>query len=128
MQAYLRSPFVAQIFVYGDSLQSCLVAVVVPDAQYLQDWAPKHGVAGTALEQWVLDPAVKKAILEDMTRTGKAEKVGLRGTTASGSPFKPISLAVEAPLAAINTYPKASLLVVDFQCLSPFLKLPIHGS
>lgn len=38
---YTQSPFVMQNFVYGDSLQSCLVGVVVPDPEYLLPWAEK---------------------------------------------------------------------------------------
>ena len=36
---YGRCKFVAQCFVYGDSLQSSLVAVVVPDEENLREWA-----------------------------------------------------------------------------------------
>ena len=32
---YARSPFIAQAFVWGSSLRSQLVALVVPDAEYL---------------------------------------------------------------------------------------------
>lgn len=42
--AYLKCPFVSQIFVYGDSLQSCLVAVVVPDPEHVRVWAAGAGV------------------------------------------------------------------------------------
>ncbi|CAK4212432.1 unnamed protein product [Aphanomyces euteiches] len=38
---YIKSPFIAQIFLYGDSYQSCLVAIVVPDPEIVQDWAAK---------------------------------------------------------------------------------------
>lgn len=36
---YTRSPFVAQCYVYGDSLKAQLVAIVVPDAEVLMPWA-----------------------------------------------------------------------------------------
>jgi AMP-binding enzyme C-terminal domain len=36
---YVRSPFVAQSFVFGDSLRHQLVAVVVPDPDHLLPWA-----------------------------------------------------------------------------------------
>lgn len=35
----LRCPLLAQLFVYGDSLQSYLVAVAVPDAEEVAAWA-----------------------------------------------------------------------------------------
>ena len=34
-QAYMKSNYIAQIFVYGDSLNSFLVAVVFPDKEYI---------------------------------------------------------------------------------------------
>ena len=36
--AYGQSLFVAQIFVYGDSSRSYLVAIVVPEIDYLTTW------------------------------------------------------------------------------------------
>ena len=35
---YVQCPYVAQIHVHGDSLQSYLVAVVVPDFDVLKNW------------------------------------------------------------------------------------------
>ena len=39
-----RSPFVAQAFVYGDSLRSQLVSVVVADHETLLPWAAERGL------------------------------------------------------------------------------------
>ena len=36
---YLRANGVAEVFVHGDSLQSCCVAVVVPDKEYVFKWS-----------------------------------------------------------------------------------------
>lgn len=36
---YVRSLFVAQSFVFGDSLRDKLVAIVVPDPDHLLPWA-----------------------------------------------------------------------------------------
>lgn len=41
---YSRSPFVAQIFVYGDSLQMSLVAVVVPNKQTVTQFAIDNNI------------------------------------------------------------------------------------
>lgn len=38
---YLKSPYIKQIFVHGDSLQSCLVAVVVPEYETVAEWAAR---------------------------------------------------------------------------------------
>ena len=44
---YSKSTFVAQIFVYGESLKSCLVAVVVPEVTVLTLWCRKNNIRGT---------------------------------------------------------------------------------
>lgn len=36
---YTRSPYVAQCYLYGDSLKSSCVALVVPDEEVLVGWA-----------------------------------------------------------------------------------------
>uniref|UniRef100_A0AAX7STQ8 Arachidonate--CoA ligase n=1 Tax=Astatotilapia calliptera TaxID=8154 RepID=A0AAX7STQ8_ASTCA len=73
---YMRSDAVAQVFVHGDSLQACLVAVVVPDPDFLSDWTRRTlGLQGNYLElcgRAVMDSEIKAAILEDMLRLGKA--------------------------------------------------------
>uniref|UniRef100_A0AAX7T0W7 Long-chain-fatty-acid--CoA ligase n=1 Tax=Astatotilapia calliptera TaxID=8154 RepID=A0AAX7T0W7_ASTCA len=69
---YMRSDAVAQVFVHGDSLQACLVAVVVPDPDFLSDWTRRTlGLQGNYLELCGR-AEVKAAILEDMLRLGKA--------------------------------------------------------
>jgi len=35
-QAYLKSPYIYQIFVYGDSLHDVLVAIIIPDKAMVQ--------------------------------------------------------------------------------------------
>nr|XP_028586114.1 long-chain-fatty-acid--CoA ligase 5 [Podarcis muralis]XP_028586115.1 long-chain-fatty-acid--CoA ligase 5 [Podarcis muralis]XP_028586116.1 long-chain-fatty-acid--CoA ligase 5 [Podarcis muralis] len=67
---YLRSAPVAQVFVHGDSLQSFLVSVVVPDPETLPEFAAKLGVKGS-FEELCKNTVVKKAILSDITRLGK---------------------------------------------------------
>uniref|UniRef100_A0A3P9JHW2 Long-chain-fatty-acid--CoA ligase n=1 Tax=Oryzias latipes TaxID=8090 RepID=A0A3P9JHW2_ORYLA len=68
---YTRSDAVAQLFVHGDSLQACLVAVVVPDPEFLSGWAErKLGLQGS-YKELCINEKVKAAILEDMIRLGK---------------------------------------------------------
>uniref|UniRef100_A0A8C7Y823 Long-chain-fatty-acid--CoA ligase n=1 Tax=Oryzias sinensis TaxID=183150 RepID=A0A8C7Y823_9TELE len=68
---YTRSDAVAQLFVHGDSLQACLVAVVVPDPEFLSGWAErKLGLQGS-YKELCGNEKVKAAILEDMIRLGK---------------------------------------------------------
>ncbi|XP_056316857.1 long-chain-fatty-acid--CoA ligase 1a isoform X1 [Danio aesculapii] len=67
---YIRSDPVAQIFVHGDSLQACLVGVVVPDPDFLPGWAKKRGIEGS-FNDMCKSKEVKNAILEDMIQLGK---------------------------------------------------------
>ncbi|XP_068161272.1 long-chain-fatty-acid--CoA ligase 5 [Antennarius striatus] len=67
---YVRSEPVAQVFVHGDSLQSCLVAIVVPDTEVLMGFAKNLGCYGS-VEELCENTDVKKAILSDMTKLGK---------------------------------------------------------
>ncbi|KAM9376917.1 long-chain-fatty-acid--CoA ligase 1-like [Pholidichthys leucotaenia] len=68
---YTRSDAVAQVFVHGDSIQACLVAVVVPDPDFLSNWTQKMlGLKGS-YQELCSRADVKAAILEDMQRVGK---------------------------------------------------------
>uniref|UniRef100_A0A8C8BED2 Arachidonate--CoA ligase n=1 Tax=Otus sunia TaxID=257818 RepID=A0A8C8BED2_9STRI len=67
---YIRSAPVAQVFVHGESLRSFLIGIVVPDPETLPEFAAKLGVKGS-YEDVCKNPAVKKAILEDMIRLGR---------------------------------------------------------
>ncbi|XP_037388872.1 long-chain-fatty-acid--CoA ligase 1a isoform X1 [Pygocentrus nattereri] len=67
---YTQSDPVAQIFVHGDSLQACLVGIVVPDPDFLPGWAKKRGLEGSYTEL-CKSKELKKAILEDIVRLGR---------------------------------------------------------
>ncbi|CAG5136565.1 unnamed protein product [Candidula unifasciata] len=74
----VQSPYVAQIFVHGDSLQACLVGIVVPDPETIPGLASKLGVTGSLAElsekpsKFFFFPLeIKKAILKDLTDLGK---------------------------------------------------------
>jgi len=72
---YARAPSVAQIFVYGSSLEASLVAVVVPDYEVLPTWLPSHvpGVDPQAKPaELVKNRQVEKAIFDELIATGKA--------------------------------------------------------
>lgn len=45
--AYLQSSFVSQLYVYGDSSRSYLVAIIIPDKEYLEFWRLKNGIKGS---------------------------------------------------------------------------------
>ncbi len=85
----MQSQFVQQIFVYGDSHKSVLVAIVVPKPENLITWAQKHTDWAEVKDVEVKDtkslpavlaqicgkPEVKKLILDDMNKEGKAKGV-----------------------------------------------------
>ncbi|KAM6898456.1 long-chain-fatty-acid--CoA ligase 5 isoform 1-T2 [Lycodopsis pacificus] len=66
---YIRSGPVAQVFVHGDSLQSCLIAIVVPDPEVLPALAKSLGCQGS-IEELCKNKEMKRAILSDMTKLG----------------------------------------------------------
>jgi len=67
-----QSAFVAQVFLHGESYKSCLVAFVVPNQPEIENWANKNGIDGKTFEELVEDPRVKKAVLEDVNKLGRA--------------------------------------------------------
>uniref|UniRef100_A0A665X3Z7 Long-chain-fatty-acid--CoA ligase n=1 Tax=Echeneis naucrates TaxID=173247 RepID=A0A665X3Z7_ECHNA len=66
----MRCVPVLQVFVHGDSLQSYLIGIVVPDPEVFVDWAKEQGFVGS-YEELCQNPDVKKAVLEDMKAVGK---------------------------------------------------------
>jgi long-chain acyl-CoA synthetase len=74
---YSRASLIAQVFVHGESVKSCAVAVVVPDPDTLGPWAKQHGIAGSSVADWVKDPRTTSAIESQMTEV--ADKAGLKG-------------------------------------------------
>lgn len=72
---YVRSRFVAQSFVHGESLKSCLVGIVVPDPEELIPACRKElNLTGT-LEELCSNKKVVKMVLDDIVAVGK--KAGL---------------------------------------------------
>jgi long-chain acyl-CoA synthetase len=80
---YSANPIVAQLFVYGDSLRSYLVAVLVPDPVQLANIASKvtgSKIAPTdtaALQLAIGNPKVKQEILGILST--EAKRSGLKG-------------------------------------------------
>lgn len=72
---YLSSPYVSQIFVHGESLQSCLVAVIVPDKENILVLCKDKDISGSWTEI-CRNKALKQIILDDIVSLGK--KAGLK--------------------------------------------------
>ncbi|XP_074098028.1 long-chain-fatty-acid--CoA ligase 5 isoform X1 [Cotesia typhae] len=67
---YIRSQYVHQVFVHGESLKSCVVAIVVPDVDVVKCWALENKIPGT-LSVLCANPDVKKLIHDDMLTWGR---------------------------------------------------------
>lgn len=68
--------YIAQIFIYGDSLQHYVVAVIVPDKPVLEKWAQENGVTGTYQE--ILQNEKTKKLIQDEIK-GKSKEAGFFG-------------------------------------------------
>ncbi|CAL1273035.1 unnamed protein product [Larinioides sclopetarius] len=99
---YMSSQYVSQIFVHGESLQSCLVAVIVPDKEVLTSWCKEKGIEGT-WEEICRNKVVKELILNDITNLGK--KAGLKS-------FEQVK----------DIYVHSGMFTVDNGLLTPTLK------
>jgi len=72
---YIRSPFVAQVWVYGNSFKRYLVCIAVPDVDYLTLWAKQNGYSTTDAKALVNDEKVKQAVFDDLTKVAKDSKL-----------------------------------------------------
>ncbi|CAF2567088.1 unnamed protein product [Rotaria sp. Silwood2] len=68
---YARSRFISQIFVYGDSFESFLVAVVLLNDGYVKQWAKNEGYTVEPTISPELNAKLKQIVLDDMIREGK---------------------------------------------------------
>lgn len=71
------SSFVGQAWVYGNSFESYVVVIIVPDKEVLVNWAKQNGKAGVSYQELVADTQIQKMIFADVIAVGKAAK--LRG-------------------------------------------------
>ncbi|KAK9289045.1 hypothetical protein L1049_017516 [Liquidambar formosana] len=86
---YAKCKFVAQCFVYGDSLNSSLVAIVSVDPDLLKAWAASEGIKYKDLGQLCNDPRARAAVLADMDTIGREAQ--LRGFESA----KAVTLVLE---------------------------------
>ncbi|KAK7111908.1 long-chain-fatty-acid--CoA ligase 5-like isoform X3 [Littorina saxatilis] len=99
----IQSPLVAQMYVHGDSLQSCLVGVVVPDPDVLPNYCSEKLKIDGSFEELCQNPEVNNHLLANLTELGK--KSGLS------------SLEI---VKAIHVYPE--LFSVENGLLTPTFK------
>ena len=73
---YGRSHFISQMFVYGDSMKNCLVAVVVPDENFIRkNWARSRVGDSVSFDEICKRGELKAEILNDMNSKAKEEKL-----------------------------------------------------
>lgn len=60
---------------YGNSFESCLVAVGNPNEQALKKWAGNNGIDGQDFAALCANPEAKKYILGELTKLAKEKKV-----------------------------------------------------
>ena len=71
---YKRCALVEQVWVYGNSFESSLVAVVVPKEEALSSWAAANGIEG-GFRSVVGDERIKPHVLSELTKVGKEAKL-----------------------------------------------------
>ena len=64
----IRSAFIAQCFVYGDSVQSSLVAIVVPDEDYVRTWVETNIplLSTSSIDEICNNQALTSAVLSEI--------------------------------------------------------------
>lgn len=66
--------FRAQVWVYGNSFESFLVAVVVPERQALENWAVKHDLSDD-FKSLCGNLKARKFILDELNSIGQKHQV-----------------------------------------------------
>jgi long-chain acyl-CoA synthetase len=70
-QSIVQSGPVAQVFIYGYSLKSSLVCIVVPDPETFVQWCASNGENGT-YDELCTNAKVNKLVMGDMCKVGKS--------------------------------------------------------
>ncbi|KAK0583154.1 hypothetical protein LWI29_034038 [Acer saccharum] len=72
---YLRCPLITSIWVYGNSFESFLVAIVVPDRKALEDWAVNNHQEAVDFKSLCENPKARKYILDELNSTGQKNEL-----------------------------------------------------
>jgi len=73
---YVRSKYVAQAYVYGNSMKSTLIGVIVPEETIVYEWAKEHNLE-LDMSSLCKNDELKQTILKDVQAQGKIG--GLKG-------------------------------------------------
>ena len=73
---YCQCPYISQIHVHGDSLQSFLIAVIVPDFEVIETWikGQEECKVGSSQEEICNSEEIKKLMLDSMNQLATANK------------------------------------------------------
>jgi long-chain acyl-CoA synthetase len=128
---YAACPVVQQIYVHGDSLQSYLLAVVIPDPVVLARLAsevwkkPVSETDSRTLDEAVKDEGVVKAVLDMLTKDGA--RYGLKGYVSPPFPLLPYVIRVILGFCRYEfvkrLYLTNELFSVENSCLTPTMKV-----
>ncbi|CAF0960745.1 unnamed protein product [Rotaria magnacalcarata] len=69
--AYSRSRFISQVFVFGNSFEHYLVAIVLLNDEFIKQWATNEGYDYQGALSSEMGKKLKQVVLDDMTREGK---------------------------------------------------------
>jgi len=73
--AYITSKYVAEAFLYGDSLKSYTVVLAVPHQEAVLHLAKELGLDNLSFEELCQNKEIKTKILADMNKKGKESKI-----------------------------------------------------
>ena len=72
---YMQCSTVAQVYVHGDSLETCCVAIVVPDEEVVRALAGHKGIEEKTWEGICANDEIKQFIMKEMLAKGAENKL-----------------------------------------------------
>jgi long-chain acyl-CoA synthetase len=88
---YSDTDVVEQIWVYGNSYENVLVAVVVPDKKALTAWASDNGLGNASFEELCNNSKAADYVTAELSKTNKARRLkgfeAVRGVLLEPTPF-----------------------------------------
>jgi len=70
-EIYMKSYYISQVFVHGDSLKSCVVGIIVPDISTVQDWAGRRKIPNDSFTALCNSREVKSLLMKEIEELGK---------------------------------------------------------
>ena len=71
----LLSNWIQQIYVYGDSFRSQVIAVIVPNPDQLAKYAKENGLTAATTAELCANPKVKKEVMDSLIARAKETKL-----------------------------------------------------